>query len=326
MRSRKLLTPVVPAILFLLLWTTACTTSVPAPGQGAPTVTLAPVEDGVANTPAPEVPEGTPTATMEPVAAIVNGVSIPLEEYERQVASYEASMVAVGQDPNTPEGKEALKEGRQWVLDVMIEQALIEQAAAAEGITVDDAEVTATIDSLKQERGEDAFKEWLATEGMTLEEMRERLRREMVATRMVNRVVESVPTRAEHVHARHIVVSTEEEADRILSQLQAGGDFAALARAFSQDISTRDLGGDLGFFPRGILTSEEVEAAAFSLQPGQLSEVVESPLGYHIVQVVERVPDQEISPENLNALKNKTLSEWLDDLRSSADVQIFVTL
>jgi foldase protein PrsA len=281
------------------------------------------VEDPTTDTP---VPETTATPTTEPVAAIVNGVAISLEDYERQVASYEASMAAMGQDPDTPQGEEALKEGRQWVLDVMIEQVLIEQAAAAQGITVDDAEIDATIESLRTERGEDAFNEWLADEGMTLDDMRERLHSEMIATRMVNQVVESVPTRAEHVHARHILVSTEAEANRILSQLQAGADFAALARAFSQDISTRDLGGDLGSFPRGILTSEEVEATAFSLQPGQLSGVVESSLGYHIVQVVERVPDQEISPENLNALKNKVLSEWLDELRASADLQIFITL
>ncbi|MGC9348738.1 MAG: peptidylprolyl isomerase [Anaerolineae bacterium] len=323
MRSTKLLTLAPPAMVILLLLVTACTSAVPALDPTSPTATLAPVEDTVVDTP---VPEATATATMEPVAAIVNGAVISLEDYERQVASYEASMVAMGQDPDTPQGEDALKEGRQWVLNVMIEQVLIEQAAAAQGITVDDAEIDATIESLRTERGEDAFDQWLADEGMSLEDMRKRLRSEMIATRMVNQVVEAVPTHAEHVHARHILVSTEAEANRILSQLQAGGDFASLARAFSQDISTRDLGGDLGFFPRGILTSEEVEAAAFSLQPGQLSGVVESSLGYHIVQVVERVPDQEISPENLNALKNQALSEWLDELRAAADLQIFVTL
>jgi parvulin-like peptidyl-prolyl isomerase len=85
------------------------------------------------------------------------------------------------------------------------------------------------------------------------------------------------------------------------------------------------VGGDLGFFPRGVLTSETVENAAFALQPGQVSEPVQSELGYHIVQVVDRNPDQEIAPENLRLLKDQAVRAWLDDLRASADIQVFVT-
>ncbi len=269
--------------------------------------------------------ETLPTATAEPLAALVNGEPIPLAEYEQQVARYEASMVAAGEDPQTLSGQESLAQGRRWVLDLMIEQKLIEQQAAKEGIAVADSDVDATIESLRNDIGEEAFNDWLAREEMTLEEMWDRLRADMLATEMANRVAEAVPTQAEHVHARHIVVGSEEEARRILSQLQAGGDFAALARTHSQDISTRDLGGDLGFFPPGVLTSREVETAAFSLQPGQLSDVIESELGYHIVQVVERVTDQEISPENQRLLRDQAVREWLDELRTSADIQVFAT-
>jgi len=76
--------------------------------------------------------------------------------------------------------------------------------------------------------------------------------------------------------------------------------------------------------PRGILTSPEVEEAAFALQPGQISGVIHSALGYHIVQVVDRVPDQEISAENLRLLRDRAVREWLDGLRQQADIQIFV--
>jgi len=304
--------------------TTACDAPSPVldPVQTPPTATDEP-EPAPAESTATPIPE--PTITTEPLAAIVNGRQIPLVDYEGQVARYEASMIAAGQDTSTEEGKTALAMGRQWVLDLMVEQTLIEQAAAAEGIVAGDEQVDATIAGLRQDIGDEAFNDWLAQENLTLEEMRERLRGDMIATQMANRVAESVPARAEHLHARHIVVATEEEARTILSQLQAGGDFISLARTYSQDISTRDLGGDLGFFPMGVLTSKEVETTAFGLQPGQLSDVVPSELGFHIVQVVERVADREVDPENLRLLRDQAVRTWLDGLKAVADIQIFVT-
>ena len=318
MKHTKLL---VLALLALLVAVTACDSTSPTPAQALPTATSQPEATPLESTATP-VPA--PTNTSEPLAAVVNGQQILLEEYERQVARYEASMVAAGQDPSTPEGQSALAQGRQWVLDLMVEQMLIEHAATAEGLAVTDADVDATIAGLRADIGDEAFDAWLVQEDMTVEEMRERLRGDMLATQMANRVAESVLARAEHVHARHIVVATEEEARLILSQLQAGGDFASLARMYSQDISTRDVGGDLGFFPAGVLTSKEVEAAALALQPGQLSDVVPSNLGFHIVQVVERVPDREVDPQNLRLLRDQAVRAWLNGLKSSADIQIFV--
>jgi peptidyl-prolyl cis-trans isomerase C len=318
MRQTKLLTL---ALLAFLVAASACDSTLSTPPQAQPTATLEPEATPSESTATP-VPA--PTNTAEPLAAVVNGQPIPLAEYERQVARYEASMVAAGQDPSTPEGQSALAQGRQWVLDLMVEQMLIEHAATAEGLVVSDADVDATIAGLRADIGDEAFDTWLVQEDMTREEMQERLRSDMLATQMANHVAESILARAEHVHARHIVVATEEEARLILSQLQAGGDFAALARTYSQDISTRDLGGDLGFFPTGVLTSKEVEAAAFALQPGQLSDVVPSNLGFHIVQVVERVAEREVDPENLRLLRDQAVRAWLDGLKTSADIQIFV--
>ena len=181
-----------------------------------------------------------------------------------------------------------------------------------------------TIAGLRSEIGDESFNEWLEKEGMTLDEMRERLRSDMTATQMANQVAESVPTVAKHVHARHILVDTLEEAQRIRNQILAGGDFESLARTYSQDISTRDVGGNLGFFPAGILTSTEVEQAAFALEPGQVSEVITSNLGYHVVQVVSIEPEREIDPESLRLLRDTAVREWLDNLKLSGDVQIFV--
>ncbi len=304
-------------ILLGLLVLTACTDPL------TPTVPSAPIP--AVSTSTPEPPTMTPSPTPEPQAALVNGQPILLADYEREVALYAASMAAAGQDAATAEGQEALAQGRELVLEMLINQLLIEQAASAAGITVGDAELDATIASLRADTGEDAFQQWLVDQGMSLEDFRKRLRSDTIATTMANRAVESVPSHGEHIHARHILVNTGEEARQILSQLQAGGDFVTLARTYSLDTSTRDTGGDLGYFPQGILTAPEVEAAAFTLQPGQISDVIQSSMGYHIVQVVEKVPDMEIDPENLRLLREKASRAWLEGLRAAADIQRFVS-
>jgi len=306
--------------LIALVILASCADPVPDVTPDAPKTSTATQEPEV-NTPTTEPP---PTATTEPQAAIVNGKPISLAEYERQVARYEASMLTAGQDLDTEEGKQALAQGRQWVLDLMIEQTLIEQAAAKQGIMISDETLDTTIASLRSEIGEEDFNEWLEKEEMTLEEMRERLRSDMTATQMANQIAESVPTVTEHIHARHILVDTQEEAQRIRNLILAGGDFETLARTYSQDISTRDVGGNLSFFPAGVLTSVEVEQAAFALEPGQVSEVISSNLGFHIVQVVSSDPNREIDPENLRLLRDKAVRDWLNDLKLSGDIQIFV--
>lgn len=267
-------------------------------------------------------PEMTPTPV--PLAALVNGEAITLAEFERQVSSYEATMTASGQDFSTPEGQVALAEARKWVLDTRIELLLINQAAAREGVVASDADVDAAIASLINDIGQVALEERLQQEGLSLEQMRQELHQEMTASRMIEHVVAAIPTHAEHINARHILMATQDEADRVLAQLRAGADFAALAQRYSQDTYTRDRGGDLGYVPRGILTAPEVETAAFSLQSGQISDVIHSSLGYHIVQVMDRVPDQEISAENLRLLRDRNVREWLDALRKQADIEIFI--
>ncbi len=309
-------------LLALLILVTACSTPIGIPVETGQPTTSEPVDAAVSPEPTTAAP---PTPTSEPLAAQVNGQPVSMAAYERQVARYSTSMAAAGQDLDTPEGQQILAEGRQWVLNLMIEQLLIEQQAAQAGLVIAESDLDATVAQLRADIGDAAFEQWLADEDMSLEEMRERLRGDMIATQMANQIAEGISAQADHVHARHIVVATEEEARQILGQLQAGADFATLARTYSQDSSTRDLGGDLGFFPEGVLTSKEVEAVAFSLQPGQTSEVIPSDLGYHIVQVVERVAGRDIEPENLRLLRDQAVRNWIDQLRATSDIQIYVT-
>lgn len=259
------------------------------------------------------------------MAARVNGRPVYLSDYERELTRYQASLVAQGTDPNNPEGEEALAQARSWILDVMIEEKLIEQAAEEAGVIVSEEAVDEEMSAMIEESGgEEAFLARLAEWQYTREEFREKTRQGLIGREMTDYVTEKVPQKAEHVHARHILVDTLEEARGLHAQLEAGADFAALAKAHSQDTSTRETGGDLGFFPQGILMAPEVEEAAFELQPGQFSDVITSELGYHIVQVVERDPDRTLNPENLRLLREQAVQTWLQGLWAQAEIKRFV--
>jgi parvulin-like peptidyl-prolyl isomerase len=294
------------------------------PSGSTPTV-LATAEAAAADLEDPTAEaEVQPTEVM-PLAARVDGRDLYLADYETQLAQYSASLQARGVDPNSPEGQENLTWAREWILNAMIEQVLIEQAAESEGVVVSEAELEAEMQAMVEENGgEQAFQEKLADLGLTLEESRVEQKSQMIGMRMMERVISSVPQTAEHVRARHIMVDTMEEAERLLVDLQSGADFVSVAKSYSQDASTRDSGGDLGFFPRGILLAPEVEQAAFALQPGQFTGVVVSSLGHHIVQVVERDPSREVSLENLRILQDRAVQEWIDALWAQADVEYLI--
>ncbi len=114
----------------------------------------------------------------------------------------------------------------------------------------------------------------------------------------------------EAIHARHILIpvlkdaSPKEDkealkkAQEIRKRILKGEDFAALAKEYSVDPGTRDKGGDLGFFTRGQMI-EEFEKAAFALRPGEISQPVRTPFGYHIIKVEEKRPAKQKSYEEV---------------------------
>lgn len=302
------------ALILLMSGISACTmlpsampvTPSSIPGNVPPTAPVSPTPD-------------------RPLAARVNGQPIYLVDYERQVAQYQDALTASGVDIASPEGQKQLLQMRAQILDWMIEQVLLEQAAAGMGVSVSQEEVQAVIAQLAQDAGsEEAFQERLERSGMTLADLQVQLRAELLRVRVLERVQATVPERAEQVHARHILVDTRERAEFILGQIQAGADFAQLARAYSQDESTREAGGDLGWFPRGILLATEVEEIAFNLQAGQVGPVVQSQFGFHIVQTLERKQDEVISPEHQQLLKDRVIQEWLESLWRQAVIERFI--
>ncbi|MBV9582801.1 MAG: peptidylprolyl isomerase [Chloroflexi bacterium] len=132
---------------------------------------------------------------------------------------------------------------------------------------------------------------------------------------------EQVPAVQPQVHARQILVTTQDQANDLLSQLQNGADFATLAQQNSTDTATKASGGDMGWFGKGVQT-KAIDDAVFALQPGQLSGVVGDTAGFHILQVLETDPNRAVPPDQLTTLRQKAFNDWLNTQRSSQDVKL----
>lgn len=284
-----------PLLLFILIFTIS--------GCSHPATTAAPIA-----TTAVVV-----TATVEPMALIVNGEGITLAEYQAELSRM--------QQADSAEGSTAtLQEQHDRLIADLTEQLLLAQAATQAGYVVDDATLQARIDKLAADMGGvDKLQAWQATYGYSDESFRNILRREMLVTWQKDQICNGVPTTADQVHARQILVQDEGNANSYYQQLQNGSDFATLA--YTLDPTT---GGDLGWFPKGYLTQPEVEAAAFALEPGQYSTVIKSALGYHIIFIIERDANHPLSIDARRALQQIALNEWLQTAKSAAKIDILV--
>ena len=289
-------------------------------GDISPTASV-PVAEATFVEQAPTVaPPPSVTPTEAPLAARVNGEGILLADFETEVSRHETGFAIRGVDAATQGDYQAK------VLEQMISDRLIVQQAQAQGFSISAAKVQVTYDqSVADAEGEDQFLEWLELNLYTPETFRLQLHDWLLADLVQNEIVEAVSESAEHVRARHILVSTEEAALAIQEQLAAGADFATLAVNNSQDQSTRINGGELGWFPRGVLTVPEVEDVAFGQDAGVVSDVVSTFLGFHIVETLEFDPDRSIAPEFRLLLQQASIEDWLADLRAQADIERYIS-
>jgi parvulin-like peptidyl-prolyl isomerase len=255
---------------------------------------------------------------------LVNGQYLFLADYEQRVAQFEQALFEQGIDPQTNDGQAELVQARQDVLQGMIDSVLIAQGGLELGISVTDDELESQVEAdIASGGGQAAFEEWLQATGQTREDYKALLREALVSQLVMDAVTAEVGTEAEQVHARHILLDSEEAAQEVLTLLEQGADFVAVTREYSIDQATKDNGGDLGWFPRK-LVPPELENAAFALQPGQISGVVRLGDGYHIVQVVEREDARPLPPEMQLDLRLAIFEEWLAERRSAAEIEQFV--
>jgi peptidyl-prolyl cis-trans isomerase C len=130
----------------------------------------------------------------------------------------------------------------------------------------------------------------------------------------------------EEAHARHILVATKQEADAVSAELAGGKPFEVLAMEKTIDPSGKQNGGDLGFFGKGQMVPE-FEAAAFALEPGQVSEPIESQFGWHIIKLEEKrmtapAPFAQLMPQLGQAAMAKAFNDALVALRAATPVDI----
>ncbi|OGO11047.1 MAG: hypothetical protein A2Y93_04120 [Chloroflexi bacterium RBG_13_68_17] len=269
-------------------------------------------------TPTPTPTPPPPTPTPEPRAAWVNGEPVLLATYQEEVERFEAAQDALGIDPAT------LGDYQTGVLQALIDRLLLAQAARRDGLRLDPDAVDQRMEALAADLGStEALASWLTASGFTTQSFTAALAEEVMAAQMIEKITANVGDEAEQVHARHILVAGQAEAETLLAQLQAGEDFAELARTFSLDLSTRPAGGDLGWFPRGYLLVDEVEEAAYTFPPGTVSGVVQSALGFHIVEVLDR-GERPLTPDAQRRLREKAVEDWLAAERQAASIEIFV--
>jgi peptidyl-prolyl cis-trans isomerase C len=256
-------------------------------------------------------PSPTPTATPIPLAVSVNGEGITVSEFKAELARYQQAQAGLG---NTV----SLEAATQAVSDEFINILLLAQAAAAKGYLVDDAALQARIDSLVDQVGSPAaLTDWQTAHGYTDATFRTELRRQMAAAAMRDQVAASVPPAAEQVHVKQILFYNEDAAQQALGYLKAGWDFNDLAAKYDPVAK-----GELGWFPRGYLSDPAIEAAAFALQAGQYSDVIQTQAGYDILFIEARDPARPLSPDALLTLRERAVKDWLTQRRNESTILI----
>ena len=259
-------------------------------------------------TPTPLPPSPTPI----PLVALVNGEAITEAEFQSGLTRF--SNVQEGSAKQFDENPE------QVVLDDLINQVLFTQAANEAGFFVDEDLVDERWKKLANGLGsEQALISWLEENEYTIESFRHALARSIAIAWMRDQIIEGVPEISEQVHARQILLYNLEQAQEVLTELESGNDFATLATTFDPVTS-----GDLGWVPRGFLTYAQLEEAVFDLQPLEFSGIVETPLGFHILQLVERESDRLLEPEARLVLQTNTLNNWLQTRRDESEITIYL--
>ena len=298
------------SLALLVLWLAACSNraAVPAaPTPGADPQASSTPEKAVSPTPAP-----TPTATPLPYPTVggLGAVIIYQPELEREQRQLESALQVLGLDL-------APEQQRARALANLVDQEILAQAAFEKGFHISDSDLKAAYQS------QGGIEAWWAQNAFDRETFLIAARRSMAAAWMREQIFASIPEAVEQVRARQIVTATLPEAQQVLEQARQPGDqplaarFAALAYRWDPYS-----GGDLGWFSRGTLFFPQVEAALLALPGGEpaLTEVIETPLGFHVALRIAR-ETRPLAREARLSLQRQALSEWLAARRAALHVQ-----
>lgn len=252
---------------------------------------------------------------------------------------------------------------RRAALDHLIEKRLLDQKIKELNITVSDEEINQAIDDVKRQNNmasQDVLVSALASQGLTFEQYRSQLKEQIEKLKLVSMEVRSKiqigetemrayyeANRARYseddtFRARHIFFRTSEKdpaddikrtmttALMVLAEAKSGKDFEELAKSYSEDPAARKDGGALGVFRKGDMMPE-LEAAIVGMKPGEVSDLVSTPAGFHIIKLEERTtgkmkPFESVKAEIEDALYRKKSEErfnqWAKELRAKASIEV----
>lgn len=290
------------------------------PVPAATTASSASLPKGALTCPVP-----TPLPANAQLAARVNGVGISLDLYNRQVAQAQDAMIKnFGTDPKSAQGQETIKSLKQQVLDQLINDVIIAQYADSRKIKVTEDDLNARLAQMIQDAGSvDKLNEYMSKNQLTLADLCALVRNQLLGEAVLNDVTAPIPTQGEQVHARHILVDTPALAATLRDRARKGEDFAALAKQYSKDETSKANGGDLGWVPRGVL-DPRLEAVIFELPVNQVSDVVTTQFGYHIAQVLEKEKARPLPPEVIQNVRQDAFLKWLSAMRETIKIERFV--
>lgn len=249
-------------------------------------------------------------------AAKVNGQRITVADYNKRVSAqqkYQTEFQKV--DFSTNEGKKKLSDLKKKVVEQMVEEEVISQEAAKLDISVSSDEVQKEYEKMAQaNKDEDKLKElytkYYGYEKAEFEKysiipklLRQKVQDRVMASDETNKVA-------------------KDKAENLLKEIKNGADFSELAKKNSDDPGSASKGGDLGWIEKGKMVPE-FEKVAFSLQAGEVSSVIKTTYGYHIVKKLE--PDKNGKAHVAHILvKIKSLSDWVSEKVKAAEVTVYV--
>jgi foldase protein PrsA len=190
------------------------------------------------------------------------------------------------------------------------EEEIVQGIAARLGVTADDE----TFDVV--------FQQELARSGLSELEFRDMVEAAVLQTKLLAMFEAELSPSAESVRFRQILVSTDEMAQEIREQIEAGEDFAALAAENSLDVGTKDSGGEVGWMPRGVLDAS-TEELVFALEPNEIT-TIPLPQGVVVIEMQEKAEDREVEETQRAPLANRAFDSWIQEKSRSLDIVISV--
>lgn len=321
----------------------------------AATATSSAAQPGTPRQPGAATPPKPVPAQLPDVLARVNGEDVRKADLDRMIKTMEGR---AGQAV-PPERRDEVYRG---ALDQLVVYTLLKQEAKTRNIKIDDSEIDAKLKEIKgQFATPEAFDKALKDRNMTVDSLKSDAWADLSVNKVMETAVSNIPgptdaeakdfydknpdkfKQGEQVRASHILVRVEPNADEktkarakaeidsVLKQLKAGGDFAKLAQQHSQDGSAAQ-GGDLGYFPRGQMVPE-FDNVAFALPVGQLSGVVTSRFGYHVLKVTDKKPARTVPFEEAQTQIKQFLEEqkkqqaadsFIEGLKKKAKIEILI--